>query len=320
MTGVEVRTNDGHAPPRLPRRAAGPLLAVAALVALAVALGACGGGATPQATATVTVSPSGFPPVETATPSATPSGAASTAVTVYLVRPIGGAQPVHAPFVAAARRSVPQTTAVATAAMNALLAGPTSRERAIGMTTAIPSGTTLQSVKISGGVATVDLSSAFATPGSRSAMTARLAQVVYTLTRYPSVGTGVLFKIDGAAPTSFGATGIDLTKPQVRAGYESVTPPIFVDDPAAFDIVTGEPLHVSGTADVFEATFRAKVVAGSFHRTLTVTATSGSGTRGTFVFSVALPAGASSGKLTVWDASAENGAALHTVTIPFAVR
>jgi len=296
------------------------LLAAAALLAVVMALGACGGGATPQPTATVTVTPSGSPPVETQTPSPAPSSTATTSVKVYLLRPIGGAQPVHAPFVAAARRSVPQTTAVATAAMNALLAGPTSSgERAIGMTTAIPAGTTLRHLAIAGGVATVDLTSTFATPGPKSAMTARLAQVVYTLTQFPSVGKGVLFKIDGAAVASFGATGIDLTKPQVRAGYESVTPPIFVDDPAPFDTVSGT-LRVSGTADVFEATFRARVVAGSFRRTLTVRATSGSGTRGTYAFSVVLPAGAASGTLTVWDASAENGAALHIVTIPLAVK
>ena len=127
----------------------------------------------------------------------------------------------------------------------------------------------------------------------------------------------MLFKIDGAAVTSFGATGIDLAHPQRRADYESVTPPIFVDDPAPFEAVSGT-LRVSGTADVFEATFRARLVAGSLHKTLTVMATSGSGTRGTFAFSVALPAGSTSGKLTVWDASAENGAALHTATIPLA--
>jgi spore germination protein GerM len=296
------------------------LLAVVALVVVAVALAACGGGATPQPTATVTVTPS-----TSALPAVSPSGsaasssAATTGVKVYLLRPIGGAQPVHAPFVATARRAVPQTVAVATAAVNALLAGPTARERAIGMSTDIPTGTTLRRLTIAGGVATVDLSSAFTAAGTKSAMTARLAQVVYTLTQFPSVGKGVLFKIDGAAVTSFGATGIDLTHPQRRAGYESVTPPIFVDDPAPFDTVSGT-LRVSGTADVFEATFRARLVAGALHRTLTVMATSGSGTRGAFAFSVALPAGSTTGKLTVWDASAENGAALHTVTVPLIVR
>jgi len=302
------------------------LLVAGALLVAMVALAACGGGATPQPTATVTV---------TVTPSVTSSSAASpavsasnsagvsifpklTAVSIYLLRPIGGAQPLHGPFVAAAQRGVSPTKALAAAAMRALLAGPTKPEQAIGMTTAIPAGTTLHGVTIAGGVATVDLSSAFAAAGTKSAMTARLAEVVYTLTQFPSV-EGVLFRLDDTQIASFGATGVDLTKPQTRADYESVTPPIFVDAPASFATVSGT-LRVSGTADVFEATFRARVVAGSFHRTLTVTATSGSGTRGTFVFSVALPAGSASGKLTVWDASAENGAALHTVTIPLAVK
>jgi germination protein M len=297
------------------------LLACAALVALAAAVAACGGGtATPQSTATVTVTPtSSVSPAVSPSTSATPSGAATTSVAVYLLRPIGGAQPVHAPFVATARRAVPQTKAVATAAMTALLAGTTARDRAIGMSTDIPAGTTLHGVTIAAGVATVDLSSAFTAAGTKSAMTARLAQIVYTLTQFPAVAKGVRFRIDGAAVTSFGATGIDLAAVQRRSDYESVTPPIFVDDPAPFDAVSGT-LRVSGTADVFEATFRARVVVGSFHRTLTVMATSGSGTRGTFAFTVALPAGGSTGKLTVWDASAENGAALHTVTIPLTVK
>ena len=292
------------------------LLIAPALLVVAAALAACGSSATPQAAATVTVTPS-------ASASPAPSTSArgplrgNSVVAIYLLRPIGGAQPSHAPFVATAHRAVPQTKALAAAAMKALLAGPTSRERAIGMSSDVPAGTSLRSVTIGGGVATVDLSSAFATAGTKSAMTARLAQVVYTLTRFPSV-EGVLFKLDGSPVTSFGATGISFAHPQRRSDYESVTPPIFVDDPAPFDAVS-TALAVSGTADVFEATFRARVVAGSFHRTLTITATSGSGTRGTFAFAVKLPAGSASAKLTVWDASAEDGAALHTVTIPLAV-
>ena len=110
-------------------------------------------------------------------------------------------------------------------------------------------------------------------------MTARLAQVVYTLTQFPSVGKGVLFKVDGAAADQLRRHGHRARQPQRRADYESVTPPIFVESPAPFDAVSGT-LRVSGTADVFEATFRARLVAGSFHKTLTVTATSGSGTQG----------------------------------------
>jgi hypothetical protein len=185
------------------------------------------------------------------------------------------------------------------------------------MTSDIPAGTTLRGVKIAAGVATVDLSSAFATAGTKSAMTARLAQVVYTLTQFPSV-KGVLFEVGGTALTSFGATGMSLAHPQRRADYEAVTPPIFVESPAPFDEVT-DTLRVSGTADVFEATFRARLVVGTSAKTLTVTASSGSGTRGVFAFSLPLP-GVGVAKLVVWDVSAENGAALQTVTIPLAAK
>ena len=148
-------------------------------------------------------------------------------------------------------------------------------------------------------------------------MTARLAQVVYTLTQFPSV-QGVLFEVDGAALASFGSTGISFARPQRRTDYEAVTPPIFVESPAPFDTVTGT-VRVSGTADVFEATFRARLVVGSVAKTITVTASSGSGTRGVFSFGLPLP-GTGATKLVVWDASAENGDALHTVTIPLVAR
>ncbi len=297
------------------------MLAVAALAAVAVALAACGGGATPQPTATVTVTPStSASPAVSPSPTRGTSSAATTRRAVYLLRPIGGAQPVHAPFVATARRAVPQTVAVATAAVNALLAGPTARERAIGMSTDIPAGTTLRRLTIAGGVATVDLSSAFTAAGTKSAMTARLAQVVYTLTQFPSVGKGVLFKIDGAAVTSFGATGIDLAHPQRRADYESVTPPIFVDEPGslrhgerhAARVGHGRRLrgHVPGPVGRGRA-------AQDAHRDGDL------GQRHERHLRLQCRAACrqhDGGKLTVWDASAENGAALHTVTIPLIVR
>ncbi len=269
---------------------------------------------------TVTAAPSASP-TASPSPKTTPSGTATSSVSVYFLRPIGGSQPDHGPFIATAHRSVPATKAVAAAAMNALLAGPTARDRAIGMTSDLPAGTTLRGVTIAGGVATVDLSSAFAVAGTTPDMTARLAQVVYTLTQFPSVGRGVLFKVDGKALTSFGATGANLTQPQRRADYESVTPPIFVENPAPFDSAVGKT-YVYGTANVFEATFRAKLLdaAGRTITTMTVTATSGSGTRGRFSFSVPIMTTATAGGLLVWDPSAENGSALHTVAIPLTFR
>jgi hypothetical protein len=193
--------------------------------------------------------------------------------------------------------------------VRALLAGPTAREKAIGMTTAIPAGTTLRSLTISAGVATVDLSGAFAqaTPATRAA-----AQLCYTLTQFPTVGRGVVIKVNGAAFAMDGSGSA-----RRRADYESVTPPLFVESPAPFDVVTS-PLKVTGTADVFEATFQSRLLDSAARRLAggTVTATSGSGTRGTFSFSLSLSGSAATGRLVCFDASAENGASLHTVSIP----
>ena len=289
-------------------------LAVAAVVVTAPAVvAACGGStASPAAPATVTA---------TAQPSSSPSAAASASSTsspgsaptmtlsVYFLRPIGGAQPSHGPFIAAAHRLVAATKAPAGVAVRALLAGPTAREKGIGMTTAIPVGTTLRSLAISAGVATVDLSGAFA---QATAATSAAAQLCYTLTQFPTVGRGVVIKVNGAV---FAVNGSRSARQ--RVDYESVTPPIFVESPAPFDVVTS-PLRVTGTADVFEATFQSRLLDSAARRLAggTVTATSGSGTRGAFSFSLRFGGSAATGRLVCFDASAENGASLHTVSIP----
>ena len=127
---------------------------------------------------------------------------------------------------------------------------------------------------------------------------------------------GVVFKVDGkTAAAALGSHVMALGHAQQRSDYESLTSPIFVDSPAAFDVVQGT-LRASGTADVFEATFRARLVRGAAQDATTVTATSGSGTRGTFSFTVNVRGAARSGSLVVWDPSAQDGSPLHTVTIP----
>ncbi|MGZ4198827.1 MAG: GerMN domain-containing protein, partial [Thermoleophilia bacterium] len=301
------------------RRSARPsLLLLAALIA-AAGLVACGGNATPQPTATVTVTaPASASPSVSASPAPTPSATAVSTVSIYFLRPIGGTQPDHGPFIATAHRTVSATKAVAAAAMNALLGGPTAPEKGIRMSTVIPAGTTLRGLTIAHGVATVDLSGAFESGGGTLSMTGRLAQVVYTLTQFSSVSKGVLFEVDGKHVTVFGGEGIMLSHPQQRSDYESVTPPIFVESPAPFDTVDGT-LRSSGTADVFEATFRAKLVgapasgsgaSGVIAGPITVTASSGSGTRGSFTFDLSPAGSGASGKLVVWDASAKDGSAL----------
>ncbi len=292
-------------------------LAAAVVTALAAVAACAGSAAAPATPATPAAAVTAPATAQSHSPSAAPSvsdsgsagGAPTATLSVYFLRPIGGSQPGRGPFIATAHRLVAATKAPATAAVKALLAGPTARERAIGMTSAIPAGTTLRSLVISAGVATVDLSGAFA---PAAAATSAAAQLCYTLTRFPTVGRGVIIEVNGAA---FAVDGSRAARK--RADYESVTPPIFVEDPAPFDVVRS-PIKVVGTADVFEATFQSRLFDAAARRLAggTVTATSGSGTRGSFSFSLAVGGSAAAGRLVCFDASAENGASLHTVSIP----
>ena len=92
---------------------------------------------------------------------------------------------------------VPKTTAVATAAMKALLAGPPPIEgENFGPATAIPEGTRLLGLTIKNGIATVNLSTEFAAGTGEESMEDRLAQVVYTLTQFGTIRS-VVFQIEG---------------------------------------------------------------------------------------------------------------------------
>jgi hypothetical protein len=300
------------------------LVAGLTLSLCAAGLLACGGGsgssdvAQPTASVSASVGPSAG---SGTSPSATASAPVeSMRVSVYFLRPVmsvrSGQAVAEGPYLATAHRWLPETTAAAAAALRALLAGPLPRERGLGMRSALPQGTTLDGLSITGDVATVDLSIP-AVPGGRRSALAGLGQVVYTLTQFPTV-RGVRFELAGQEIDSY--RGVDLSEPVGRADFEAVTPPIFVESPAPFDTVTS-PLRVSGTADVFEATFAARLVTGSGADLArkTVTASSGSGTRGTYSFVVPFATGAPTVVLSVWEVSMEDGSTLHEVTIPLTV-
>jgi hypothetical protein len=88
------------------------------------------------------------------------------------------------------------TRQVATAAIEALLAGPDPAEKAKGIRTEIPPETRLNGIAISKGVARIDLSSDYQAGASSRALQLRLAQVVYTLTQFPTV-SAVRLSVDG---------------------------------------------------------------------------------------------------------------------------
>jgi germination protein M len=158
-------------------------------------------------------------------------------------------------------RVVPKTAGVARAAMEALLDSDKVRDTYPQIATAIPAGTKLLGISIKNGVATVDLSRDFESGGGSASAFYRLGQVAYTLTQFSTVRS-VLFQVEGETVTTFGPEGIVLEGPQARRDFRDQLPTIFVDRPA-FGAAAGNPTRITGSADVFEATFRIAILDAS---------------------------------------------------------
>ena len=218
----------------------------------------------------------------------------------------------------AVRRAHAPTQLVATAAMKALLDGPTAEERSAGLTSAVPPGTRLLGIAIHDGLATVDLTSEYQSGGGALSMQTRLGQVVYTLTQFPTVQK-VRFRLDGSPVNVFSSEGIVLSHPVGRSDYADLLPAIAVDKPVAGDHVTS-PVTVSGTANVFEANVtvevldaKGKVVGKTF-----TTASCGTGCRGTFSVDVTYKVATEQpGTIVVHDDDAAGtGTPPHSVRVP----
>jgi germination protein M len=263
------------------------LTALSLAAGLLLTLAACGGddavsvGEVPAGTSTEPADPSGTTTDPAGTDSGTGTGeepggepAADISYRIWLV---------HGESLAPVRRSHEATRAVGAAALESLLDGPTEAEAGSGTTTAIPDGTRLLGLVVSGGVATVDLSSEFESGGGSLSMMARLGQVTCTLDQFPTVD-GVEFKLDGEPVDVFSGEGIVLDEPAACSDYEDLLPVIVVESPSAgAEIRSGA--KVTGSANVFEANVSYFVIADEvvYARGFT-TATCGTGCRGTFSF------------------------------------
>jgi hypothetical protein len=127
-----------------------------------------------------------------------------------------------------------------------------------------------------------------------------LAQIVFTLTPY-SAGRAVV--VNGTRYT--------------RADFETETPAILVESPLPHQ-TTPSPLRITGTANTFEATFQYELLdaVGKVIATHFVTATAGSGTRGTYDVTVPYPAGhGGPGTLVVYENSAADGSRINVSKI-----
>lgn len=168
---------------------------------------------------------------------------------------------------------VPHTEAVATASVNALSPGAV--------------------VTIAGGTATVDLP---------QAPPAVVAEIVYTLTQFPTID-----RVDVA-----GQTGL------TRADVSGYAPIILIDAPAA-DGDVPRTIRVSGSAVVFEATLVVELVRdGKVIDTKNVTASAGAPERGTFETTLQAPSPGPA-SVVAFAPSAEDGSPQHQVTVPVTV-
>jgi hypothetical protein len=143
--------------------------------------------------------------VPTATQTTAPTPAPAELVKVFFVK---GEQ------FAARTRTVPPGKPAAALAMQALLAGPTAAERLAGIDTTLPARTTLASLEVRAGTATVNLRHArtASTAFDVSLRPARAAQIVYTLTSIPTV-TQVLIRVNGLDRATFIGSRLALKGP-----------------------------------------------------------------------------------------------------------
>ncbi|MEX0674146.1 MAG: Gmad2 immunoglobulin-like domain-containing protein [Gaiellaceae bacterium] len=262
---------------------------------LAVLLAGCGS----SQTAAPTEPEPPAPTTDTAPP-------ATTSIVVYFLRGETLA-PVH--------RVVPQTAAVGTAAVTALLDGPTATESDFDVSSTVPEGTRLLGLDVADGTATVDLSREFESGGGSLSMTARLAELVFTLTQFSTVDR-VQLELEGEPVSVFGGEGIVIDEPLTREDFVDLMPIILVERPALGETVSS-PVQVRGTASVFEATLHVRLVGpgGEEIRDEVVTASEGAPGRGTF--SVEIPFSASgAGIVEAFTLSAADGSEQHGVQVP----
>ena len=160
-------------------------LVVPSLLAAVIVIAACSGGDTKTVTVRETV---------TETTTGTVPSEAPASVSLYFLRE-GKIWPEQ--------RGIVSGPAIATVAIHQLFEGPQTD-----LTTAIPAELRLRSLAIDQGVARVDLNPR---PTDREA----LAQIVYTLTQFPTVKR---VAINGANPVD-------------RGTFEAQTPSILVESP-----------------------------------------------------------------------------------------
>jgi germination protein M len=232
-----------------------------------------------------------------------------TPVRLYFMAPGGGTPGRADPFLVSVQREIPTTPGIALATLRELVDGPSSADEQLidGISTAVPDETLVLGVNLVDGLATVDLSREFESGGGSLSMFSRLAQVIYTVTQFPTVDE-VQFALDGQPVTVFSNEGLVIEEPGSRSHFVDLLPTVFVDTPAAGAEVD-TPLRVTGMAAVFEATFQYRLETGDGTVLAEGFAMSDNGVGwGAFDITLDVDVDAPTGAvLTVWEESAKDG-------------
>ena len=206
----------------------------------------------------------------------------------------------------ATMRTVPSTPAIGRAALQAMLAGPSGEESGAGIRSDVPSGTRLLGLEIHDGIAFVDLSTGFRGTGAIAPIL--FGQVVWTLGQFSTVDK-VVIKVDGAETTDV---------PQTKDEYERFLPAIVVYSPLIGSTVSN-PVTISGTANVFEATVSLRILdagGNEVGRGFT-NATCGTGCRGAYSTTLAYRVNDEQpGTVEVFESSAKDGSPVNVQKIP----
>jgi germination protein M len=157
-----------------------------------------------------------------------------------------------------AHRQVPGP-AVLRGALTELLAGPTADEQAAGLTTEVPAGTELNSVNLADKVATVDVTSPFATAATKISAETRVAQMVFTATQFANVEQ-VTFHKNGAPLDAI--AGVSLTAAQDRPKVSIDVAGSVIFDSPAYGSTVHRTFTVTGEGFVYEGQFPIEVWSG----------------------------------------------------------
>ena len=146
-----------------------------------------------------------------------------------------------------------------------------------------------------------------------------LAQLVFTLTQFPTVDEVVLM-IEGSAVEFYGSHGMEVTPSLSRDSFlgSGIVPDILIDSPAFF-APGASPLVVSGLGRLFEATADWVLYDGDglpLAEGFTMASTGGPDW-GTFEYTIPYQVDrAQLGALMMWEESAQDGSRTHLVEHP----